>query len=370
MKLPSTKLIGFLMMLALLTGITTVAHADATLILQSSYQNSTSITPDEINTFHGIVQNTTGSSQQILLDLELYNANNQKIAQQFYDAQTIEPYNVINQTLRSPPHLPPGSYAWKVGIFNPGWNGLIAWYDNPLTFSVTDRTQDQTGDVTLNTAVLGEFHYNNCPPITALLSNSSSNSRNILLDIELRNSHSELVDQYFTDNVSVAGNQSLVPVTNNCSRTLPDDIYNYSIGIFNPQWNGLVHWYNNVRSFTVATQSGTSTPTTTTNVQMVRIDRPKENPPVGASFNIIPMLISPNESLQGVQVRVYLTEQVRPVEYTVTYSNQDLPQNAEKNFTLHIDSIKSGAYQIQIAVLDANGNTLQTFQNVGGIVVP
>ncbi len=109
------------------------------------------------------------------------------------------------------------------------------------------------GDVTLNSSALGSAHYDSCPLLTAMIQNSSSQSRNVLIDIELRNSNGTLIDQYFVDNYSVPSSQngSMSSITNQCSRKLPEGTYHYSVGIFNTGWTSLVHWYNNVKTFTV-----------------------------------------------------------------------------------------------------------------------
>jgi hypothetical protein len=248
-----TKASAGLFALALCLSISSIAQAEGQTILQSSYQQTTNIHQGETNTFHAVVQNTTGTEQKILIDLELYNSDNQKVAQQFYDTTSITPYNIADEILTSPNNLGPGTYTWKVGIFNSGWSGLIAWYDNPLTFTVAGDAGSHSGDITLSSSALGEFHVNNCPTVTAVLNNSSIDRRNVLIDFELRDANGTLVNQYFQDNFTVQSALTRSPtfIMNQCDTKLANGTYFYSIGIFNPQWNGLIHWYSNVQTFTV-----------------------------------------------------------------------------------------------------------------------
>jgi hypothetical protein len=262
MTISFTKKIAGAVVLAAVTfgaGATSHVQAATDVILQSPYQQTTNINQGQTNTFHAVIQNNTGAERRVLVDLELHNSSGQRVAQQVYDNVLIRPYNIVDLTLRSPSNLPPGTYTWKVGIYFPGWNGQIAWYENALTFQVNNPsgTSTTTGDVLLNSAVLGSARFNNCPPLTAVLSNTSPNARNVLVDIELRRNNGELVDQYYVNNFTVpsALSRTLSAVTNQCTRRLEAGTYNYSVGIFNPGWNGVLHWYSNVRSFTVQATS-------------------------------------------------------------------------------------------------------------------
>ncbi len=111
--------------------------------------------------------------------------------------------------------------------------------------------------VTLTGSALGEFHFDNCPLLTVFLANSFPHPQNVFVDIELRNASSTLVEQESFDNYTVASKKDagITALTNACSAKLPDGRYTYSVGIFAPGGNDLVHWYPNVASFMVAIHS-------------------------------------------------------------------------------------------------------------------
>jgi hypothetical protein len=376
-----------------------IAKADtASVILQNSTQSSQTVTSDQVNTLNASFQNMTGSDKNVLIDLELYDSNDQRVTQSFFDNVTItasassSASTTVTKNLSSPANLQAGTYTWRVGIFEPGWANLIAWYHEPLTFTVSNNSgTSTTGDVVLGATVLGESHLDNCPPLTALLTNSGSSSRNVLVDIELRDSSNALTDQYFVDNFSVlpATTSSFTAVTNQCIKKLTPGTYNYSVGIFNPNWNGLMHWYNNAHDFvmsplstsTTATSTtgtstppitGTSTATTTLptsgNIQIVRIEMP-QNPVAGTTFNIVPTLISPDRSIADISAHVYLVNQSGQTSYETTRMHENLNQNSPNNFPLVVEHVMPGTYTIKLDVMDSGNNILQSFSNLGTITV-
>lgn len=364
-------------MVASLAGFTIyTAHAQSDVVLQTAYDRSHDIQTTETNTIHAIVQNMTGSRKTVLVDLELFGPNGTRVQQKIFDNVPVDPYNIATESFDTSANLNPGTYTLKVGIFNPGFNGLLAWYGNALSFDVHPVNSSgssggtSSGDnsgVILSGSALGESHLNNCPPLTALLQNNSSANKNVLVDFELRNSSGALINQFVVDNYSVSpsSNGSVQSLMNQCNVALNNDTYTYSVGIFNPGWNGLVHWYSNVRSFTVS-----SAPTTSSSsVQIVRIDRPTTNLPVGSSFNVTPTLISPNQTLQNATIKVSLTDQSGAVKFSQTFNNQTLQQGVQMNFPLQVNSAPAGTYSVKIEILNANGQTLQTFTNLGTVVV-
>jgi hypothetical protein len=83
----------------------------------------------------------------------------------------------------------------------------------------------------------------------------SGDGANVLIDLELKDSSGNKVAQQFWDNAAFPGQSTFTLTT---SPDLPVGIYHLSVGIFNPGWAGLRHWYNNQEEFSVmARPSGT-----------------------------------------------------------------------------------------------------------------
>ncbi len=86
--------------------------------------------------------------------------------------------------------------------------------------------------------------------LTAIFTNVSSNSSPVLVDLELYSSDNRKIAQKFWDNVVVwpehtATFQLATP------ENLAAGSYYYSVGIFNPGWNGNLKWYSVVQRFSV-----------------------------------------------------------------------------------------------------------------------
>jgi hypothetical protein len=106
--------------------------------------------------------------------------------------------------------------------------------------------------VTLADSALGESHYAACAPLTLFFANTFPHEQPILVDIELRNASSTLIEQEFFDHYLVPSTKKggqIVALTNHCSMNLTEGTYTYSVGLFTPGWGELLHWYDGVASF-------------------------------------------------------------------------------------------------------------------------
>ncbi len=80
------------------------------------------------------------TDNRVLLDLEIYNSGGQQLAQQAYDNVFIPRTGTASYQdvykIAIPADLPDGQYRLAVGIFTPGWQQLITWINNALSFNV------------------------------------------------------------------------------------------------------------------------------------------------------------------------------------------------------------------------------------------
>lgn len=84
------------------------------------------------------VKNTaSGSVNSILVDIEIYNNQAQRIFQKVVDNQSFTAQETKTFTSTFTPNTT-GNYLVKVGIFNNGWSQLYLWLDNSLTFNVAN----------------------------------------------------------------------------------------------------------------------------------------------------------------------------------------------------------------------------------------
>lgn len=241
--------------IALMLGIALPAFAAGTLL--SSSEQAAQVMPGGTNTFTVVIGNT--GSDQVLVDLELKDANGQKIGQAFYDNQSIpssgKSYSFTTQA------LPMGNYSFSVGLFTPGWGSLEQWYESVQKFSVgTGGTSSgptphnvivpNTGNFTVTPG----FNVTHGTPVTDTLwiTNTDSVAHTVLIDMEMhRNNPDQKLDQKFWDNQTFApGETKQYQMTTDTTNLLPDQ-YTFKLGIFEPGWSSLIDWWSGLGAFQV-----------------------------------------------------------------------------------------------------------------------
>lgn len=226
--------------------------SDNQIFLSSSSQTATQISVGQSNNFEAFISNTGNTSRSVLLDAELYGPNGQRVAQNFMET-TVQAGGSTSLTLSSGNLTTPGTYIWKVGIFDPGWSRTIHWYDRVREFTVSG--QSGNGDVTLASSTIHpaqdtiERRDMEVVVLTANFTTPNPPSRPVLIDLEVYNQQGQRVAQSFRDNVVVTSTISHSVVMD---RTLPAGMYTFEVGIFNPGWAGLLHWYDDVRRFSLS----------------------------------------------------------------------------------------------------------------------
>jgi hypothetical protein len=197
--------------------------------------------------------NPGSTAKTVLLDLELYNSQGQKVAQVFKDNVTLAGQATTSMTLTSPA-LVPGTYSFSVGIFNPGFNGLITWHHAIKTLTVVAPAGPapvSPANIVLSgvTSANESLSVGQSANLSAQFTNLGGAAKTVLLDLELYNSQGQKVAQVFKDNVTMSGQTTTsLSVT---SPLLASGIYKVSVGIFNVGFNGLITWYHAIKTITV-----------------------------------------------------------------------------------------------------------------------
>ncbi|MDB5244206.1 MAG: hypothetical protein JWN18_76 [Parcubacteria group bacterium] len=186
---------------------------------------------------------------------------------------------------------------------------------------------------------------------------STSPSGKALLDLEIYDSSGHKVGQTYADRVTIPSHKT-VTRTITSSADLPAGTYFLSVGIFNPGWNGVIHWYDHIRSFTVGSAG---------QISLVRIDRPKINLPNGSTATIAPTLINTGVTITDATVTVSLWRGGNFIDDEI-FTGQTLEQNVEKTFSFTTIPLMQGSYTIKTKV-ELGSALLQNFADLGLIVV-
>lgn len=73
-----------------------------------------------------------------LFDIEIYSPSGRKVYQKFYDNQSFTAGIVrsFGTSWTIPASAEKGIYTVKIGVFKPGWSGLLSWNDRAAQFTV------------------------------------------------------------------------------------------------------------------------------------------------------------------------------------------------------------------------------------------
>lgn len=80
----------------------------------------------------------TNIDSRALVDVEIYDPTGTKVYQRYWDNRDFNASQTRNFFFRwkVPSNAMKGTYTVKIGIFNPGWAGLLMWNNNAATFEV------------------------------------------------------------------------------------------------------------------------------------------------------------------------------------------------------------------------------------------
>lgn len=224
-------------------------------VLKDGFITSTPYYLSQRAVAHAIFDSPNPPSKEVLLDLELYNSQQQKIAQNWFDHATIPDQNDVEKMLDVPQFLPDGNYTFKAGVFTPEWQQLLHWYDNVQTFPLVGLGQFEDENVLMAHASAAPEVITQGQVSTLLASFFSPDTQNhALIDLELYDAQGSRVAQQFYDNVafprSGTGNFEGI-YTMQSPVSLPKGVYTFKVGIFKPRWAGLINWYNNAATLMV-----------------------------------------------------------------------------------------------------------------------
>ena len=81
---------------------------------------------------------TASGNATALVDVEVYSPSGKKVYQKYYDNRSFAASvpRMFSSYWSIPGSAEKGTYTVKVGVFKPGWAGLLAWNDSALQFTV------------------------------------------------------------------------------------------------------------------------------------------------------------------------------------------------------------------------------------------
>lgn len=217
---------------------------------------NTSITPTPVVIGHQEAITTTisnsGATGPFNYDMEIYDANVNRVAQMVCQAQGIAQNGTQTYTFN---WLPPaiGNYTVKVGLFKTDWSSALEWTDQALRVTVLNRAP--TGAPPTFTATTTAAQ-NPTVGGTDMISTTVQNTggpANALIDIEVYKDGAkvgqQVFDNQFFDTTQTQTYTFSAPVSSAGS-------YKVSVGVFQPGWAGLYSWFDQATAFTAGSAVG------------------------------------------------------------------------------------------------------------------
>lgn len=209
--------------------------------------------PNLEHTYYARFQNTGATPERVLLDLELYSPLGR--SGQKFEERTIAPGETVELTLvkRFQSDTAPGTWWFKTGIFNPGWAGLVRWYDEAARTAVsgggagevngTIRLESATLD--RNTMVRGMEAVHG----VAAFTNESSREMPVIIDFEVYRDGQKVYQLFWGDRIAPGATHTRQATLG--SGHIPEGVYTWKIGIFRLDWSGPLHWFDQAGTYTV-----------------------------------------------------------------------------------------------------------------------
>ena len=94
------------------------------------------LAPGQTLTIHAIPVDTGGALTNGVVDVEVFDASYNRVAQQFYTQQNFASGQSRDYAWTLPAPTNMGTYTVKVGVFSQDWSSLIHWNDKATTFTV------------------------------------------------------------------------------------------------------------------------------------------------------------------------------------------------------------------------------------------
>jgi glucose/arabinose dehydrogenase len=218
---------------------------------------STSISPEDNYIGREVLIETTigneGLEEPFIVDIEVYNSQNEKVGQWVYEETTIPQGETRTYGYAwFPPKI--GEYRVAVGVFKSGWSGLHEWVNEAASVSVISREPSgevfspshQSTVVTPERVLEGET-----ASILTRIENTGG-SGSVLIDIEVIKDGVQMGQQFYDNEVLNAGETKTYTFD---WEAVEAGLYAVSVGIFAEGWTELYSWNDSVALIEVDAQT-------------------------------------------------------------------------------------------------------------------
>jgi hypothetical protein len=183
----------------------------------------------------------------VVVDLEVYDSSNVRVGQTIYSGQTFSAGTARSFTWTWPGSTAPGTYTFKVGVFNADWSAMYRWENAAATVTVSPTA---VFTVTSTTASPKSVARGQTATITTSVKSKVAAS-GIQMDLELYNSSGAKVGQSLCTRNFAAGQTRSCPWSYAVPTGLPVGTYTVKVGVFSADWSTLHAWVNQAAQLVV-----------------------------------------------------------------------------------------------------------------------
>ncbi len=193
------------------------------------------------------VVNNGGSANNTIVDIEIYNSNNEQVFQEFFEGQNFSAGETKNYDIVWAPESE-GEFVVRVGIFSGNWTETLLWEGNALEISVGEgngvEEEFETSASTSSDPVLGED-----VSVFSEVTNTGGASNNLIVDIEIYDSNDQRVHQEFFEGQNFGAGEEKDFETSWTPQS--EGEFTVRIGVFSSGWSQTLHWNHNALTFNV-----------------------------------------------------------------------------------------------------------------------
>lgn len=198
------------------------------------------------------VTDTAGSLDKAIVDVELYNAKGEKVAQKFWQDQDFKLNDAKEYVYSLNAPVEEGVYTVEIGVFTADWAQNSHWNDKAGTLTVKkpvapagDPAFTSSSIVTPNPVAPGQ-----AMTITTTVTEIAGELKDAIVDVEVYNGKAEKVAQKFFTGQDFTPNLSEI-YTFALNAPAEEGTYYVNVGVFTAEWTKNPHWNNDAATFTV-----------------------------------------------------------------------------------------------------------------------
>lgn len=214
----------------------------------SATANPATVPAGQVTAITAVVKSTGGSYGNAIVDLEVYDAANAKVGQQFWSGQNFAAGEQKSFSFNWTAPASPGAYTLKIGVFNADWSANPHWNNAAGTVTVSGSTPTFTSSATAspNPITAGQS-----TAITATVACTGGGLSNGIIDVEVYNSAGARVGQQVWSSETLAAGQQK-SYTLNWTAPAAAGTYTVQVGVFGPAWSPQYDWNWQAGSVTVS----------------------------------------------------------------------------------------------------------------------